>query len=181
VGLEVVLVRFGGEGTAALRYADAKDRSGKDARWARELGFVEHHRHGSLAIRGTFAGQYVSVDESDHISQKGAGEGALAGGLLGVLGGPPGIAVGLLVGGVVGAEVGPPSDTEPEPRELADRLREAVAPSSSALVLIAQPADVDEMLAALGETASDVVRRALTPEDEARLRAVLSATPPAAG
>ncbi len=163
-----------------LRYADAKDRSGQDAHWTNEVGFVEHRRGGSLALRGTFAGHYVDVDESDRVSQKGAAEGALAAGLLGVLGGPPGIAVGLLVGGVLGAEVGPASDTEPEPRELAERLREALPRSSSAIVLSAEAPDVAEMLAALGDSAQDVVRRALTPAEEARLQASLSATPPAA-
>lgn len=108
------------------------------------------------------------------------GEGALAGGLLGVLAGPPGIAVGLIIGGVRGAEVGPASDAESEPLELVDRLREAVPRSSSAMVLIAQAADVDDMLAALGENGTDVVRRAVTAQDEVRLHASLSATPHAA-
>src|SRR5208282_1634820 len=137
--------------------------------WPSEVGFVEHHRSGSLAVRGTFAGHYVDVDESDHVSQQGAAGGALAAGLLGVLGGPPGIAVGLLVGGVLGAEVGPPSDTEAEPRELVEQLREAIPRSSSAIVLSGEAPDVAEMLSALGDSAQDVLRRALTPAEEARL------------
>jgi len=180
VGLELAVVRFSGDGTAVLRYADAKDRSGTEARWTREVGFVEHRRHGSLSLRGTFAGHYVDVDESDHVSQKGAAEGAVGLGLLGVLGGPPGIALGLLLGGVLGAELGSPSDTEPEPQELAARLREAIPRSSSAIVLITEAPDVDDMLAALGDSAQDVLRRALTPDEEARLQAALSAAPPAA-
>jgi uncharacterized membrane protein len=179
VSLDFALALFDGEGTAVERYAAAKGRSGSHPRWTEEIGFVEHHRHGHLTLRGTFAGHYLDVDESDHVSQKGAGEGAVGGGLVGVLGGPPGIALGLLVGGVIGSQAGDASDTEAEPRLLADQLRAAVPRSSSAIVLIAQPADVDEMLAALSERAKDVIRRTLTVDQQAGLQASLSAAPPA--
>jgi uncharacterized membrane protein len=180
VAIDLALVRFRGGDTAVLRYADAKDRSAGDARWAREVGFVERHHSGHLLMRGTFAGHYVDVDEGDHVSQQGAAEGAVGAGLLGVLGGPPGIALGLLLGGVVGAQFGPVSDDEAEPLELAEKLREAIPKSSSAIVLIAEAPDVDEMLAALGESAEDVVRRTLTPDEEAALQASVSASPPVA-
>lgn len=160
------------------RYASAKERSREDARWTHEIGFVEHHRGGRLLLRGTFAGHYLDVDESDRVSQKGAGEGAVAGGLIGALAGPPGIAVGLLVGGMIGSQTGPSPDTEAEPQQLADRLRAAVPRASSAIVLIASAADVDEMLAALGESAPEVKRQTLTPEQTAALEASLSTSPP---
>jgi uncharacterized membrane protein len=179
VGLEVAVVRFKGEGSAVHRYADAKERSGSAARWAQKVGFVERHHNGRLLLRGTFAGHYVDVDEGDHVSQTGAAEGAVAAGLLGVLGGPPGIALGLLVGGLLGAEVGAPTDTEREPLELVEQLRAAIPASSSAIVSIAEAADVDEMLAALGESAQHVGRRPLTADEEAGLEASLRATPPA--
>jgi uncharacterized membrane protein len=179
VSLDFALVRFDGEGTAVQRYAAAKDRSDGEARWAREVGFVERHSHGHLLLRGTFAGHYVDVDESDHVSQKGAGEGAVAGGLVGVLLGPLGIAVGLVVGGVLGSQAGTPSDSEAEPQLLADQLREAVPRSSSAIVLIAPAADIDEMLAALGESARNVTRGTLTADQASQLELALSAAPPA--
>lgn len=162
-----------------LRYAEAKERSPRGASWTQKVGFVERHHSGHLVLRGTFAGHYVDVDESDHVSQKGAAEGAVTAGLLGVLGGPPGIAVGLLVGGLVGAEVGPRTDTELEPQELVELLRMAIPPSSSAIVLIAEASDVDDMLAALGESAEDVARRPLTADEEAKLEASLRSAPPA--
>jgi uncharacterized membrane protein len=96
-----------------------------------------------------------------------------------VLLGPPGIALGLLVGGVIGSQTGTASDVEAEPQELADQLREAIPPSSSAIVLIAEAADVDEMLAALRDDVEDVTRQAVTAEQAARLEASLSAAPPA--
>jgi uncharacterized membrane protein len=180
VSLDLAVVRFDGEGTAVQRYAAAKERFGGDAPWAQRVGFVEHHHSGRMLLRGTFAGHYVDVDESDHISQTGAGEGAVAGGLIGVLGGPPGIAVGLTVGGVIGSQGGHSSDVEAEPEALADRLRTAVPRSSSAVVLIAEAPYVDEMLTALGEGAQGVVRRTLTADQTVELETSLSGAPPAA-
>jgi Protein of unknown function (DUF1269) len=180
VPLEVALVRFHGENTAVLRYADAKDRSASDAHWAQEVGFVQRFHSGRLLLRGTFAGHYLDVDEGDHVSQKRGAGGAVAGGLLGVLAGPAGIAVGVVLGGTIGADTGRADETEAEPGELADKLRAAIPPLSSAIVLIAEVTDVDDMLAALGENAEDVLRRTLTADDEAALQASISASPPAA-
>jgi hypothetical protein len=50
--------------------------------------------------------------------------------------------------------------------------------SSSAVVLIAGASDVDEMIAALGESAQQVDRRTLSTAQEAELEASLSAAPP---
>jgi uncharacterized membrane protein len=143
------------------------------------VGFVEHHRNGRLLLRGTFAGHYLDVDESDRVSQKGAGEGAVAGGLVGALLGPAGIALGLTLGAVVGSQAGKASEVEAEPEALAEQLRAAVPRSSSAIVLIADPPDVDEMVAALDAGAQGITRQTLTPEQQAALEASLSAAPPA--
>jgi uncharacterized membrane protein len=180
MSLDFAVAQFDGENTAVERYSAARDRAGDEARWMREVGFVEHQRGGLLRLRGTFAGHYVDVDESDHVSQRGAGEGAAAGGLIGVLLGPPGIAVGFLLGLLIGAERGPSSDTEAEPQALADQLRSAVPRSSSAVVLIADAPDVDDMLAAVGESAQRTSRQTLTTDQAAELQASLSAAPPAA-
>ena len=180
VALDVALVRFHGENTAVLRYADAKGRSASDAHWAQEVGFVERHHSGRLLLRGLFAGHYLDVDEGDRVSQRGAGEGAVGAGLLGVLGGPPGIAAGVVLGAIIGAETGRADETEAEPWELADKLRAAIPPSSSAIVLTAKAADVDDMLTALGENAKDVLRRTLTADEEAALQASISTPPPTA-
>lgn len=177
--LDFALVRFDGEGTAVECFAAVRDRPGADPQWTREVGFVEHHHSGRMLLRGTFAGHYVDVDESDHVSQKGAGEGAVAGGLIGVLLGPPGIAVGLLAGGLVGAQAGDASDSETEPQALAGRLREGVPRGGSAIVLFGPPPDVDEMLAEIGDRGREQIRRTLTPEEAAALEASLSSTPPA--
>jgi uncharacterized membrane protein len=187
MSVDLAVVKFEGEDTAVRSYAAVKARIG-DAPWLHEVGFVEHHPSGRLVLRGTFAGHYLDVDESDRVSQTGAGIGAVAGGLVGVLLGPPGIAVGLLVGGIAGAELGSPTDTEPEEdaKALAKELRATVPRASSAIVLIAAAADADEMLAAFGEDGRELgedarpVRRTLSAEETAALEASLQAAPPAA-
>jgi uncharacterized membrane protein len=183
MGLDLAVVRFSSEGAAAKRYAAARDgaggarATGPQPQWARHVGLVERHHSGRLLVRGTFAGHYVDVDEADDISEKGGREGAAAGGLIGVLGGPPGIAVGLLLGSIVGAEVGHPKEVEDEPEALVAALREAVPRSSSAIVMIAQASEVDEMLAALGDDGKDIVRRTLSGDETRALEASLGAAP----
>jgi uncharacterized membrane protein len=178
------MIRFDGEGTAVKRYAAARDRSSTPGRqltegqWTRDVGFVERHHNGRILLRGTFAGHYLDVDEEDRVSQKGAGEGAVTGGLVGVLLGPPGIAVGLLLGALVGSDVGSPHEVEAEPQALTERLREGIPRGSSAIVMIASVAEVDEMLSALGDSAQDLVRRTLADDETAALEASLGAARP---
>lgn len=180
MGLDFALARFDGEGTATERFSAARGRSGPDPPWTREIGLVEHHHNGHLLLRGSFAGHYVDVDEADHVSQKGAGEGAVAGGVVGAFLGPAGFAVGIVLGGIIGSQVGNPNETEAEPQALTDQLRAAVPRSCSAIVLIAPAAEVEEMLSAIGEVAQGTIRQTLTAEQTAALEASLSATPPAA-
>ncbi len=180
VDLELARVLFDGENGAVEGFAAARDRSAGDARWVREVGFAEHHHNGHLVVRGSFAGHYVDYDEADHVSERGAGEGAVTGGVVGILLGPPGIAVGLVLGGVIGSLAGKPSDTEAEPRPLVSQLRSVVPRSCSAIVLIAPATDVDEMLSALGDDARDAIRRTLTADETAALESALSTAPPSA-
>jgi uncharacterized membrane protein len=187
MGLDLAVVRFGGEAAAVHAYAAALERlrtrevPDPKPRWTRDVGFVERHHNGHLLVRGTIAGHYVDVDEGDDISERGGREGAATGGLVGVLLGPPGIAVGILLGAIVGAEVGNPKEPEDEPEALAALLREAIPRSTSAIVTIADAPVVDEMLEALGEDAKDVVRRSLADGETAALEASLSAAPQTPG
>ncbi len=178
MSVDFAVVQFDGEGTAVKRYADAKDRARSDAPWTQKVGFVEHHHNGRLLLRGLFAGHYLDVDESDHVSQRGGAEGAVAGGLVGVLLGPPGIALGFVVGGIAGAKGAAVSDSELEPQDLADQLRVVVPKSSSAIVLIAPPEDVDEMLSGLGASGEGVTRQTLDSEQTAQLEASLGEASP---
>jgi uncharacterized membrane protein len=179
----MAVVLFDGEGDAVKRYAEARDRSSRRAdfsaapAWTRDVGFVERHHSGHLLLRGTFAGHYLDVDENDHVSQKGTAEGAVGGAIVGLLAGPPGIAVGLLAGGIIGAAHGQPSDRETEPEAVAVQLREAIPPSSSAIVMFAPSSEVDELLGLLGDDARNVVRRTLSDEDLTALEASLESAP----
>src|SRR6185436_7865447 len=147
--LELGLVRFRGGGSATDAFVAARERSGPKAPWTREVGLVEHHHDGHLVLRGTFAGHYVDVDEALHVSERGTAEGFVGGGVIGtLLGGPPGLAAGLVVGAILGSQAGKPSEADSEPQLLVDQLRAAVPRSGSAIVLIAAPGDVDDMLSA---------------------------------
>jgi uncharacterized membrane protein len=180
MGLDFALLSFDGVNSAVETFAAARDRSGAAAPWTSEVGFVEHHEDGHLVLRGTFAGHYVDVDEAIHVSERGSEEGAAAGAVIGtLLGGPPGLAVGTVLGGTLGSQLGKPSETDAEPEPLAERLRAVVPRSGSAIALIAGPNDVDEMIAALGETTGQVIRRAVTPEEAAAVQASLGASPAA--
>jgi uncharacterized membrane protein len=184
-GLELAVVRFHGENGAVERYAEATDEFAsrppdERPRWTRDVGFVERHHSGRLRLRGTFAGHYLDLDEGAGISQRGAGEGAAAGGLLGVLAGPPGIAVGLVLGAIVGAHVSRADEVEEEPEDLATQLREVLPPSSSAIVMIAPPPEVDELVAAVADGAEGSTRRALAEEEVTKIEASLSGAPRAA-
>jgi hypothetical protein len=183
--LELAVLRFDGENAAVDHYARARDAafvrgSTEGPRWTRDVGFVERHHNGRLLMRGMFAGHYLDVDEGDLFSQRGAGEGAATGGIVGALAGPPGIAVGLVLGMFVGAHAGSPDQVEAEPETLAEQMRDAVPRSSSAIVMIAAPGEVEELVGAVGDGA-DTVRRALTGEEVAALEAALGEAPAAGG
>jgi uncharacterized membrane protein len=183
VSVDLAVIRFGGQGAAAEAYAAARDRatgrysSSSPPRWTEDVGLVERHHNGRLLLRGMFAGHYLDVDEDDDVSQEGAGEGAASGGIVGALLGPPGIAVGLLVGMLIGARVGSSKEREDEPQALAAKLRDAVPRSSSAIVMFAQAPEIDELLAALGESPDEVIRRTLSDDEAAALETSLSSTP----
>jgi hypothetical protein len=72
-------------------YSNAADRG----EWAREVAFVEHHRHDRIVVRGTFAGHYVDADDDEQFIGSKTAEGALGGAATGGLFGPMGLAVGL--------------------------------------------------------------------------------------
>jgi uncharacterized membrane protein len=177
--LDFALVRFEDGSSATGTFVAACDRSGADAPWTRQVGFVEHHHSGHLVLRGTFAGHYVDVDEALHVSERGTAEGFAGGAVLGALLGPAGFAAGMVVGAMIGSQVGEPSETDSEPQLLVDQLRSAVPRSGSAIVLIAAARDVDEMLTAIGDSGGEVIRETLAADQAAALQASLSATPAA--
>jgi uncharacterized membrane protein len=180
MSLDLALIGFKGESTAASVFGTLRERVGSAAPWTSEVAIVEHLGNDRMSVRGTFASRYVDVEETDHISEPGAGEGALTGVVLGAVFGPPGWAAGLVLGGIIGAEAGTPTERESEPELLIDELRHAVPSGHSALALLAEPAHVDAMLSALVESDhAVVVRRSLTAEQASALTASIAGDPPA--
>jgi uncharacterized membrane protein len=181
MGLDLALVRFGGQTAASAAFGTMRDRVGGDAPWTHEVALVEHHHNGRIALRGTFAGHYVDVDEEDHLSQPGAATGALTGGLIGLvfLGGPIGMAPGIVLGGAIGAESGKATEVEAEPEALVEELRAAVPRGSSAIVLLAEAGHVDAMLAAVEGGRGEVVRRTIDGDELEALVASVGTTPAA--
>jgi len=178
--LDFALLTFSGVNSAVKAFDAARDRSGPDASWPSEVGFVEHHENGHVVLRGTFAGHYVDVDEALHTSGRGTEEGVAIGAVIGTLvSGPLGLAVGSVLGGTIGSQVGQASQHDPEPGELVERLRSAVPRSASAIVVIADPHHVDDVIAAVGDSSGQLIRKTLTPEEAALTQASLSASPAA--
>ncbi len=177
-GTELAIVRFKGRETAEYAYGRMRERAG-DAPWTHEVALLEHHHNDHIELFGTVAGHYVTADETDHISQKGAAVGGIIGALLGVPLGPPAFAAGLVAGGTVGALVWKPSDSAPEPHALVDRLRDAVPKGSSAIVLLAAAAHVDDMLTAIGDEDGETARTVLTQAELDSIEQAVRDAPPA--
>lgn len=177
--LDLAIVTFRGESAAARTFGEMRAAVG-DVAWIHEIALVEHLPSDRMVVRGTFAGRYVDVDESDRFSETGSGRGALTGALLGAAVGPAGFAAGLVLGAILGAETVTPTETEPEPRPLMDQLRSAVPKGHSAIVLLAAPEHVEAMLAAVSDGHGQLTRYQLSPEQTLMVRQALAATPEAA-
>ena len=177
-GVDFALMVFERPNGAERAYGDAASQASGDS-WSREVAFVEHHRRDRIVVRGTFAGHYVDADdEQDFIGSKTA-EGAVAGAAAGLLFGPAGLAVGLVGGGMVGGVANEHSG--PRLRSaLFDELRTEVPEGSSAVILMAPPAEVDAMTSALQGHRGRLVRHHLTPEAADALRAAVASSPSAA-
>jgi uncharacterized membrane protein len=177
--LDLALVVLSGTNAAVEAFTAARDRSGQGAPWVSQAGFVEHHNNGHIAVRGTFVGRYVDVDEALGTSQSGTDVGFVVGAAIGVLFGPLGIAEGVVLGPTIGAEVGKRDEIDPEPELLVEQLRRAVPPGSSAIVLIAPGSDVEAFQAALDGQVGKPLTRTLTAEEGTALEAALSTWPEA--
>jgi uncharacterized membrane protein len=177
MSMQFAVVSFTHDDGADSAFGSARQRD-SGAAWTQQAALLVRHHNDRVTLNGTVLGHYVSADEQDHLSQPGAAVGGIVGGLLGLLLGPPASAAGIVVGAALGAKLGPADETEAEPGQLMDDLRSAVPKGSSAIVLIADAAQVDTMLAALGDTGV-ATRRDLTADELAALTASLRSSPAA--
>jgi uncharacterized membrane protein len=150
------------------------------APWLRKVAFIEVHRKGRIVVRGTIAGRYVNIDDEGDVIGRDTGVGAVLGVLVGVaVGGPPGLAAGLVIGGTLGGLH--EANHIPTLRGPAfDEIRKDVPENSSAIVLVAEPGDVDAMVSAFADRPGQLTRYHLSPEAYAELEAAVGGSPPAA-
>jgi uncharacterized membrane protein len=161
-------------------YADASVDH-RDATWLREAAVVEHHRHDRIEVRGTVAGHWVDADDEQDVIGKKAVEGVLTGGAVGLIFGPAGLAAGMAAGGSIGGHAQSESG-EHLHGAFFDEVRADVPPKSSAIVLLAAPEHVDQMVAAIegNKRSGQLVRRELPDEVAKALQDAVAARPPAA-
>lgn len=175
---EIAILTFPHTEGAERAYSDVAPRAG-GAAWTREVVFVESHSRGRLAVRGTFAGRYLEVDDVGDAISKQTAEGALAGGVIGLALGPLGIALGLVAGGMLGGEVHA-EEVAPPTGQLFDEIRTALPGGHSALLAYAPAADIDEMIAAFGDRPERVERHTPSSAEEQALLAAVRDAPTAA-
>jgi uncharacterized membrane protein len=178
VGLDLALMVFAHTEGAERAYSDAPGEMA-GVPWAREVAFVEHHRHDRIVVRGEFAGRYIDADDEQEFIGRKTVEGALTGAVAGAVFGPPGFAAGMVGGGWAGSVAEEKSG--PQLRSaFFDEVRNDVPEGSSAVILLAAPEHVDAMVAALEGRGGQLVRRRLSAEAAAALEAAVADSPRAA-
>lgn len=173
--MEVGVATFDGVHGAEQAFADARDRD-PGAGWIGNAAFVEAHRHGRIAVRGTVLGDYVDVDGLGDVIGPDTAAGAIVGAATGLPLGPSGFAAGLVGGATAGGAVAASQITKPEGPGF-DAIRKQVPEGSSAVVVFADAERIRAMYRALFAAADTFVRYRLSPAAEAELRAALADTP----
>jgi hypothetical protein len=176
--VDAALVAFRHIEGAEHAFASAEERT-PGASWLQKAAFVEVHRKGRIVVRGTIAGHYVDIDDEGDLIGGDTARGAAIGVLVGLALGPPGWAVGLVAGGTVGGlEQASHIPTLKGPGF--DEIRKDVPENSSAVVVVADSADVDAMAAAFADTSGRPTRYHLSPEAYTELESAVATFPPAA-
>jgi uncharacterized membrane protein len=177
-GQELTVLTFDHVEGAERAYADARGRA-NDARWLREVAFVECHRHDRIVVRGTFAGHYLDADDVADAIGRDTAVGAVAGALVGLAFGPPGIAAGLVAGGIAGG-VRQSTHTPEERGALFDEIRRDIPAGSSGLMALVGADDTDALIDALHHRAVRITRHRLSAAESAALTAAVAQAPSAA-
>jgi uncharacterized membrane protein len=176
---ELAVLAFDHIEGAERAYADARGRA-NDARWLREVVFVECHRHGRIVVRGTFAGHYLDVDDVADAIGHDTAVGAVAGAVVGLAFGPPGLAVGLAAGGIAGGARESAAHRPPERGALFDEIRHHIPEGSSGIVALVSADDSAALIEALHGRAIRLTHHRLTEPEAAALQAAVVHAPPAA-
>jgi uncharacterized membrane protein len=132
--------------------------------WIEDVAVIERNKRGRLTVHSTWA-----QNEDD---RKGIKLGAATGALVGALLGPAGIVAGAIVGGTGGGLVGAGIDiAEYDPR-LAD-VGKSLEPDTSALMLWAEPTNVEAFVATFRVHGAKLIRSSLSDKQARKLRAAL--------
>jgi uncharacterized membrane protein len=175
---ELAVLTFDHIEGAERAYADARGRA-NDARWMREVVFVECHRHGRIVVRGTFAGHYLDVDDVADAIGRDTAVGAVAGAVVGLAFGPPGFAAGLVAGGIAGGVHESAVHTPQESGALFDELRRDVPEGSSGIVALVGAEDSAALIEALHERAVRLTHHRLSDAEAAALETAVAQAPAA--
>jgi uncharacterized membrane protein len=147
--------------------------------WREKIAFVEVHRNGRIVVRGSVAGHYVDIDDEGDLIGRDTGAGAVIGTFVGLAaGGPPGLAVGLVIGGTIGG-LREANHIPTLQGPAFDEIRKDVPENSSAIVLVAEPDDVDAMISAFADTTGQLTRYQLSEQAYAELEAAVARFPAA--
>jgi uncharacterized membrane protein len=176
---ELAVLTFDHIEGAERAYADARGRA-NDARWLREVVFVECHRHGRIVVRGTFAGHYLDVDDVGDAIGRDTAVGAVAGAVVGLAFGPPGFAAGLVGGGIAGGVHESAIHTPEESGALFDEIRRDVPEGSSGIVALVSAQDSAALIEALHERAVRLTHHRLSDAEAAALEEAVAQAPRAA-
>jgi uncharacterized membrane protein len=164
MAVELGVFVFPGQHAAEQALGEVRER---ELAWIKDVAVVERPARGPVSVHSTWA-----QNEAD---RKGLGLGALTGALVGALLGPGGVVVGALVGSTTGGLVGAGIDFVEFDRRLAE-LADALAPDSSALMLWADPTDVEAFVGVFRSHDAKLVRSSLSEKQARRLKAALNAT-----
>jgi uncharacterized membrane protein len=161
VSVELGVFVFPGRHSAKRALDEVRER---ELAWIKDVAIVERPIRGPVSIHSTWA--------QNEANRKGLGLGALTGALVGVVLGPGGVAVGALVGGTAGDLIGAGVDFVAFDRRLTE-IADALEPDSSALMLWADPTDVDAFVGVFQDHHAKLVRSSLTERQARRLKAAL--------
>jgi uncharacterized membrane protein len=156
MAIEMAAVAFDGAHTAEKELSAL--RTSRSDAWLAEVAVLEHQSSGRFSVKAT----NPDYGEEDHTGS-GIAIGAGTGLLIGLIGGPIGLlfwtAAGAITGGAVGA-----SDRVGTFDPLVAQVKDALPNNTSALILVAEEATSEELVAAVGERGRQVIRQELTQE-----------------
>ena len=132
--------------------------------WIDDVAVVSRSKHGHLRLISTWA--------QDESGKAGLGWGAVAGGLIGMLAGPGGALAGAAIGGGMGGLLGAAEDVAFDDPRL-DDFAAALDKDTSALIMVADEAEVADFWTAVDPLGGEVIDTDLDEKDIKALKKAL--------